>query len=45
MARLGVRAPGSQPYDLHQPGFDVDERCIGVGVRLLTEAALLGLRS
>ena len=45
MARLGVRAPGVPPYDLHQPGFDVDERCIGVGVRLLTEAALLGLRS
>ncbi len=45
MARLGVRPPGAPPYDLHQPGFDVDERCIGVGVRLLTEAALLGLRS
>lgn len=45
MARLGVRPPGAALYDLHQPGFDVDERCIGVGVRLLTEAALLGLRS
>jgi amidohydrolase len=45
MARLGVRPPGAAPYDLHQPGFDVDERCIGVGVRLLTAAALLGLRT
>jgi amidohydrolase len=45
MARLGVRPPGVAPYDLHQPGFDVDERCIGVGVRLLTETALLALRS
>ncbi len=45
MARLGVRAPGTAPYDLHQPGFDVDERCIGIGVRLLTSAALLGLRA
>jgi amidohydrolase len=44
MARLGVRTPGTHPYDLHQPGFDVDERCIGIGVRFLTAAALLGLR-
>lgn len=44
MARLGVRPPGAPAYDLHQPGFDVDERCIGVGVRLLTGAALAGLR-
>jgi amidohydrolase len=45
MARLGVRPPGAAPYDLHQAAFDVDERCIGVGVRLLTETALLALRS
>jgi amidohydrolase len=45
MARLGVRTPGSASYDLHQPRFDVDERCIGVGVRLLTGAALAGLRA
>jgi amidohydrolase len=36
LARLGVRARGSaQVVDLHQPTFDVDERCIDVGVRLL----------
>jgi metal-dependent amidase/aminoacylase/carboxypeptidase family protein len=26
--------------DLHQSTFDVDERCISVGVRLLVAAAL-----
>jgi amidohydrolase len=41
LARLGVRAPGSKVlYDLHQSSFDVDERCIDVGVSLLTGVAL-----
>jgi amidohydrolase len=36
MARLGTRAPGAQTVgDLHQPTFDIDERAIGVGVRVL----------
>jgi amidohydrolase len=43
MARLGVRPEGTPPYDLHQPGFDVDERSIAIGARLLAESALLGL--
>ena len=43
MARLGVRRPGSPAYDLHQGGFDVDERCIDIGVRLLTATALEAL--
>jgi len=36
--RLGARDPGgaAPPVDLHAAGFDVDERAIGVGVRLLT---------
>jgi amidohydrolase len=40
MGRLGVRSPGdlSAP-DIHQPTFNVDERCIAVGVKLLTEVA------
>jgi amidohydrolase len=43
LARLGVRSPGSSVrLDLHQPTFDVDERCISVGVRLLVAAALAG---
>jgi amidohydrolase len=44
MARLGVRPPGSPAYDLHQGSFDVDERCIGIGVRLMTATALEALR-
>jgi amidohydrolase len=43
LARLGVRTPGSlAAMDLHQSSFDVDERCIGVGVSLLTAVALSG---
>ncbi len=40
MARLGVRTPGqvSTP-DIHQPTFDVDERCIPTGVKVLSELA------
>ena len=41
LARLGVRSPeADSAIDLHQPTFDVDERCIGVGIRLLAGAAL-----
>ena len=41
MARLGVRPPGRErPHDLHQGSFDADEDAIGVGVRVLTAAAL-----
>jgi amidohydrolase len=41
LARLGVRTPGDlEAADLHQPTFDVDERCIGVGVRLLVGVCL-----
>ncbi len=44
MARLGVRMPGADvPLDLHQGGFDVDERCLAVGVRVLVGAALQAL--
>lgn len=36
MARLGVRPPGvTHATDIHQPGFDADERCIPIGTRLL----------
>ena len=42
LARLGVHPPGATaPVDLHQPAFDVDERCIDVGVRLLAGVCLL----
>lgn len=34
--RLGVRAPDGPTLDLHAGHFDVDERAIAIGVRLLT---------
>ncbi len=44
LARLGTRTPGAPvQYDLHQPAFDVDERAIGVGVRVLAATALTAL--
>jgi len=51
LARLGVRSPEDpngpvdlhRPVDLHSGSFDVDERAIGVGVRVLAQAALNGL--
>ncbi|WP_245592518.1 amidohydrolase [Actinomadura rifamycini] len=44
LARLGVRAPGSPvEYDLHRGDFDVDERCVAVGVRVLSATALTAL--
>jgi amidohydrolase len=43
MARLGTRTPGGPTYDLHQAAFDVDERAIAVGVRVLASAALAAL--
>jgi amidohydrolase len=33
LARLGVRAAGSAPFDLHQGTFDIDESALDVGVR------------
>jgi amidohydrolase len=33
LARLGVRTPGAEPFDLHQGSFDIDERALGIGVR------------
>ncbi|HUY46575.1 MAG TPA: amidohydrolase [Streptosporangiaceae bacterium] len=41
LVRLGTRTPGSSDdFDIHQPSFDVDERAIGIGVRLMAAAAL-----
>jgi amidohydrolase len=40
MARLGSRTPGARGAgDLHQPTFDIDERAIGAGVRVLAAVA------
>ena len=44
LARLGTRRPGSSDdFDIHQPAFDVDERAIGIGVRLMSATALTAL--
>jgi len=44
LARLGTRVPGSAAsLDLHQPTFDVDERAIGVGVRVMAATAINAL--
>lgn len=46
LARLGVRPPQSaSEVDLHQGLFDVDERAISVGARVLVAAAVLAGRS
>jgi amidohydrolase len=45
LARLGTRAPGSDgDFDIHQAAFDVDERAIGVGVRLMAATAVTAVR-
>ncbi|MBV9092316.1 MAG: amidohydrolase [Streptosporangiaceae bacterium] len=44
LARLGTRVPGSATaLDLHQPAFDVDERAIAVGVKVLAATAITAL--
>jgi amidohydrolase len=41
LARLGVAPPGTAGVlDLHRSDFDVDERSIGIGARLLLGAVL-----
>jgi amidohydrolase len=39
LARLGTHG-GGPPLDLHRGTFDVDERAIGIGVRLMARTAL-----
>ena len=42
--RLGTSRPGSiDEFDIHQPMFDVDERCIGVGLKVMAAAALTAI--
>jgi amidohydrolase len=44
MIRLGTAAPGADSHlDIHQSGFDVDERAIGYGVRAMVHTALAAL--
>jgi amidohydrolase len=42
--RLGTRRPNSMAeFDIHQPMFDVDERCIAVGVKVMAATALTAI--
>jgi amidohydrolase len=43
LARLGVRAPGAAPFDLHQGTFDIDERALGIGIRYTVALARVAL--
>lgn len=44
MIRLGTGIPGSVPsFDIHQSRFDVDERSIGYGIRVMVHTALAAL--
>ncbi|WP_214109417.1 amidohydrolase [Acrocarpospora catenulata] len=44
LARLGVTPPGVGAIrDIHHPAFDIDERAIGVGVRVVAATALTAL--
>jgi amidohydrolase len=43
LARLGVRAPGGAPFDLHQGTFDIDERALGIGIRYTVALARAAL--
>jgi amidohydrolase len=43
MLRLGTRTPGGPTYDLHRRDFDLDERALGLGARLLAATALTDL--
>ena len=44
LARLGTHG-GGPPLDLHRGTFDVDERAIGVGIRLMARTALHALEA
>jgi amidohydrolase len=45
MARLGVWSGDGPMRDIHQPSFDIDERAIPFGVRVLARTALIALDS
>jgi amidohydrolase len=45
MARLGVWAGHGPMRDIHQPTFDLDERALPFGVRVLIQSALTALTS
>ncbi len=45
MCRLGVWSGEGPQHDLHQPTFDLDERALPLGVRVMVHSALTALAS
>lgn len=45
LARLGVRSPGAEAFDLHQGTFDLDDAALEVGVRYTVALAHAALAS
>ena len=43
MCRLGVWSGGHDKHDIHQPTFDLDERALPLGVRVMVHTALAAL--
>ncbi|MEJ3742073.1 amidohydrolase [Actinomycetes bacterium KLBMP 9797] len=43
MIRLGTGIAGAAPMDIHQSSFDIDERSIGYGVRVMVHTALAAI--
>jgi amidohydrolase len=41
--RLGTMRPGGEECDIHQPAFDVDERCIAVGLKVMAATAMTAI--
>ena len=40
MARLGCRVPGEEPHHLHTSRFDIDERALSIGMRVMGRSIL-----
>ncbi|GAB6983651.1 amidohydrolase [Nocardioides pyridinolyticus] len=43
MGRLGTRTPGGPTYDLHQGNLRVDDRAVGIGAKVLAQAAVASM--
>jgi amidohydrolase len=41
MLRLGVATPGGARHSLHSPGFDLDERALAIGAKVLAHSMVL----
>ena len=44
MIRLGTRTPGGRAYDLHQGDLEIDERAVGIAMRVMATTAMEAAR-